>query len=434
MQTVEVKLWNTTIGTLGYAPGQKRIATFEFDKKFMSMRISPSPLKLNINTTLHSFEDISTRTFHGLPGFIADSLPDKFGTQLIDLYFASKGISENDITALDRLLYVGNRGMGALEYVPATDLDTKNNDVILDINSLSEIAEMLLAKQDILSTNLKKSEHQQAVKLLQIGSSAGGARAKALVAIDNNNKFYDGTVVHEFECKYYLVKFDSSNNSDRDNKDPKGMTRVEYIYSLIAKACDITMPETTYIEIDDDFHFLIERFDRVQIKKSLQKLHYVSWCGMAHAHRDTTGTYSYEQLVMTARELGLGQDTVLEIFKRAVFNIVGRNQDDHTKNFGFLMNKKAQWQLSPAFDMTYSYDPTGKWTNVHQIRLNNKQSNFLMHDFISFGSYCNLTEKKVIDIVMHTIKSFSRFSEYAEEYRVSQELKETVLSNLISTL
>ncbi len=430
---VSVKLWGKEVGKLAYSPNQKEIATFEYNKDFQKIPVEVSPLNVPSNISIHNF-DISKKTFHGLPGFIADSLPDKFGNQLIEQYFAKKGISTEEITALDRLLYVGNRSMGALEYEPIETLGDYDSSMKLDLKELSFLSEMLLTNKKDFAKKLKKANTGMAMNLLRIGSSAGGARSKALIAMDKDKNIYDGTIKHNIDCKYYLIKFDNNSNSDRDNQDPKGMTRVEYIYSLIAKKCSINIPDTKYIKIDDDFHFLIERFDRIKVKKEngfkMDKLHYVSWCGMAHASRDTTGAYSYEQLVLTARQLSLGQNEITEIFKRAVFNIIGRNQDDHTKNFGFIMNKKGVWSLSPAFDMTYSFDPSGKWTRVHQIKLNEKQDNFTKNDLISFGKYCNLKLNDIEKIIKNTIQAFKEFEPLATKYNVSKELKNTIIQNL----
>lgn len=429
---VDVYLWGTKVGAIGYDKEQSEVSTFEYEKDFIKMGVEISPLRVSTEENIHTFDSISQRTFHGLAGFIADSLPDKFGTQLIDQYFASKGMVLSEITALDRLLYVGNRAMGALEFRPAIKLDEKDKTVKLNLHDLSELAEMVLTKKEQFAKKLKNTDREAAINLLRIGSSAGGARSKALVAIDKDGILYDGTINQRKKCKYYLLKFDSNSNSDRDNKDPKGMTKVEYIYSLLAKKCDINMPETRFIEEGEDFHFLIERFDRIDKEKGVakDKLHYVSWSGMAHAHRDETGAYSYEQLVLTLRELNLGQDEVFEIFRRAVFNIVGRNQDDHTKNFGFLMDRDGQWKLSPAFDMTYSYDPSGKWTSVHQIRLNGKQDDFTLEDIIAFGKYCNLSKKKSLEILEKTIGVFKEFDSLADGYSVNERLKDSILSSL----
>ena len=429
---VEVYLWGTKIGALGYEPGQNEVSSFEYDKDFIKMGVEISPLEVSTKINIHTFNDISKNTFAGLAGFIADSLPDKFGNGLIDQYFALKGKRSSDITSLERLLYVGNRAMGALEFRPSIVFDDNNNKLELNLQDLSKLAEMLISKKENFSKQLKMADKQAAINLLRIGSSAGGARSKALVAIDKNGNLYDGTVNHKKKCKYYLLKFDSSSNTDRDKKDPKGMTKVEYIYSLFAKECGINIPFTTYIEEKDDFHFLIERFDRIDKNKGTQKdkLHYVSWCGMAHANRDTTGAYSYEQLVLIIRELGLGQDSVVELFKRAIFNIVGRNQDDHTKNFGFLMNREGQWSLSPAFDMTYSYDPSGKWTKVHQISLNTKQDNFTIEDILSFAKFCGISKNNGIKILEKTQRTFLKFDSFANKYKIDKELKEIIISSL----
>lgn len=427
---VEVRLWGTTIGYLGY-PKDSNIAQFEYDEKFMASNVYPSPLLMKYPPIKFSFDDISFRTFKGIPGVFTDSLPDKFGNQLIDQFMAEKKIPQENITTLDRLLYVGKRGMGALEYYPAEFEDELDSQGALNITLLAKLAELVVSKKNELQDKLENSKTKQdTLNLIKVGSSAGGARAKALVARDSKNQLFDGTTLYKDNYTYWLLKFDSSANKDRDSKDPKGMTRVEYIYSLIAKKCGIDMPRTEYIIDGDDFHFMIERFDRVVNNGITSKVHYLSWAGLCHFDRDTTGAYSYEQLILNIRQLGLGQNEVTEVFKRAVFNVIGRNQDDHTKNFGFIMNKKGEWKLSPSFDMTYSYDPTGKWTNVHQIKLNGKQDEFTVDDIIKFAEYCNLTKVHAVKILEDTKLAFKEFESLADEYNVQKELKQTVLDNL----
>lgn len=429
---VEVKLWGTTIGHIGYSPGQKSVATFEYDDTFVRSGIHVSPIKMPCPPALHSFDEISQMTFRGLPGIFADSLPDKFGNQLIDLYMAEKNIPPGDITALDRLLYIGIRGMGALEYQPAEQFaNDKESNTALDIHMLAELADTVMSKQKEKQQELLKTETRStALKLIRIGSSAGGARSKALVARSPEGRLYDGTVDQGNGYTYWLLKFDSDSNVDRDSSDPKGMPKVEFIYSKIAAKCGIVMPKTEFLEDGDDFHFLIKRFDRIAGSTKTEKLHYGSWAGLAHADRNTSGAYSYEQLILFSRELGLGQDSITELFRRAVFNVIGRNQDDHTKNFGFLMNKAGEWRLSPAFDMTYSFDPTGKWTKVHQIALNRKQDNFARHDLVEFGHYCNLDDRKANIIISAVIEAFSSFPKYASEYDLNPELSRTIQENL----
>jgi len=427
---VDVKLWGTIIGYLGY-PKNSNIAQFEYDEKFIKSGIYPSPLLMKYPPTIFSFNDISFRTFQGIPGIFSDSLPDKFGNQLIDQFMADKKIPQKEITTLERLLYVGRRGMGALEYHPSEFEDEFENNNILDITLLSELAQMVVNKKRLLNKEIQNTKkRKEALNLIKIGSSAGGARSKALVARKSDGKLYDGTELYEEKCTYWLLKFDSSENKDRDNSDPKGMTRVEYIYSLIARKCEINIPKTDYIEDKDDFHFMIERFDRIYENGKTSKLHYISWAGLSHFDRDTTGAYSYEQLVLNSKQLNLGQDEITQIFRRAVFNIVGRNQDDHTKNFGFLMDKSGKWSLSPSFDMTYSYDPSGKWTKVHQIKLNGKQDKFTKEDILNFGKYCNLSEKQSLDIINNTVKEFLEFDNLADKFSVNSNLKRTIISNI----
>jgi serine/threonine-protein kinase HipA len=427
---VEVKLWGTTIGYLGYSQGQTEVSTFEYDKAFVRSNIQISPIKMTYPPNKFEFTDISKRTFKGVAGVFADSLPDKFGNQLIDIFMAEKKKPSDNVTTLDRLLYIGNRSMGALEYYPSQELDDEKNDNILDLKVLTELSEEVLANKKKFQSELSNANRSQALKLIRVGSSAGGARSKALVATDLKGNLLDGTVRYDKGFRYWLLKFDSSSNSDRDSKDPKGMTKIEYIYSEIARECAIDIPKTTFIEDGDDFHFMIERFDRLYQSHKLEKLHYLSWSGLEHADRDTTGTYSYEQLILLVRKLGLGQDSVSEIYKRAIFNIVGKNQDDHTKNFGFLMNKKGEWSVSPAFDLTYSYDSRGKWTKVHQISLNRKQDDFELQDLMEFGKYCNISEKNSKKILDSTIKSFKNFSKLCKKYKVDEVLENTIQDNL----
>lgn len=427
---VEVKLWGTTIGYIGYE-GDSNIAVFEYTEAFMKSPIYISPLVMKHPPAKHRFDMISFRTFKGVSGVFADSLPDKFGNQLIDQFMAKKQIAPSEASTLDRLLYIGDRAMGAIEYHPYAFDKSSTAQMALDLTTLAELAQMVVRNKESLQTKLNDAKtREDALSLIRVGSSAGGARSKALVVQKEDGKLYDGTMLYDEPCTYWLLKFDSYGNNDRDHADPKGMTKVEYIYSLIAKKCDIEIPRTSYIESGDDFHFMIERFDRVYEEGRSTKLHYVSWAGLSHFDRDTTGAYSYEQLVLTVRSMQLGHGAVTEVFKRAVFNIVGRNQDDHTKNFGFLMNKSGTWRLSPAFDLTYCYDPTGNWTKVHQLTLNNKQDNFTVEDIIAFGAYCNLSEKTSKKILKSTQEHFASFDALAREHKVDDGLREMILKSL----
>lgn len=429
---VGVSLWGTTIGYLGYEPGQTQIASFEFDRDFTRSAIQISPAVMKYPPLVHRFDTISMKTFKGLPGVFADSLPDSWGNNLIDMYFAQKGIPSIDITALDRLLYVGKRGMGAFEYEPAEEFDKKDKNLIqLDISRLSELASLVLERDAAKRKQLLAQDTMSdALRLIKTGSSAGGARSKALVALDNKGRLFDGTISgseHENIRSLWILKFDTEGNKDRERYDPEGMTKVEYCYSLIAKNCGITIPDVRYIAEDNSFHFLIERFDRSIEDGKIKKVHFNSWAALAHADRDQTGSHSYEQLVLLARTLGLGDNEVQEIFRRSVFNILGRNQDDHTKNFAFIMERDGSFKLSPAFDLTWSYDPEGRWTRTHQIRLNGKQDEFTRDDLVAFGKYCNLSEKKALGIIGEVKDAFSTFPSSCREYEVPRELEKRII-------
>jgi serine/threonine-protein kinase HipA len=424
---VRVSLWGTTVGYLGYPPGKNQYTVFEYDPLFMRSGIQISPIHLRYPPSQFTFDQLSYKTFHGLPGFIADSLPDKYGNQLIDIYMAGKKIPASEITALDRLNYVANRGMGALEFKPGEILPLQRT--ALNLQHLSELAELVLGRKEKLHKKLVTAEDAAAaLTMIRIGSSAGGARSKALVALSPKGTILDGTVNHGPDYTYWLLKFDSSSNKDKDATDPKGMPAVEYIYSLMAKKAGIAMPRTDIISDGSNRHFLIERFDRIIRNRKLDKVHYVSWAGLSHADRD--GVNSYEQLVLLLRQMNLGHSAIKEVFRRAVFNILGRNQDDHSKNTGFLMDRMGNWRLAPAFDITYSYDPMGRWTKNHQSWLNQKNNDFQMKDLLEFGHYCELNDKTCRNIIHQIRDSLSDFPHLAREYEIPDDLKKTIETNL----
>lgn len=431
-----VYLWDSLIGAVSYSPTDPNIAVFEYSEEFLDSEREVAPLMMPLHGRKYSFPDISMRTFKGLPGMLADSLPDKFGNQLIDKHLETKGIPTANITAIDRLHYVGPRAMGALEYRPAADFELSApgsaRGGILDLGELTELASLTLSRTADLAQQLAgASTRQAAFDLLRVGTSAGGARAKALIALDDKDQPKVGHLDHGIDHTYWLLKFDGiTENKDRDHADPPGMTVLEYIYSLIARDCGIQQPRCRLLEQGGLRHFLIERFDRVVRKGKISKVHYTSWCGMNHAHRDQTAAYSYEQLVLVMRQLGLPQRQLEEIYRRAIFNIVGRNQDDHTKNFGFTMDREGVWSLSPAFDLNYAFDPQGQWTKNHQITLNGKGTDFHRGDLLSFGAHCNLSAKKAGQLLDQTLDAFATFGKLAQEQDLPASLKTTVQSQL----
>ncbi len=423
---VDVLLWGTVVGSLGYAPGENRYATFEYDSHFMESGVQVSPIHAHYPPRRFIFDQAGFQSFQGLPGFIADSLPDKFGSQLIDVYMAQNGIPASEVTALDRLNYVADRGMGALEYRPGESLPLQRT--ALDLPHLAELAELVLRDKAELRERLQDAnDHAAALTMIRIGSSAGGARSKALIARSVTGKIFDGTVNHGPGYTYWLLKFDGGSNRDRDERDPRGMPVLEYIYSRIAAKAGIDIPRTDLISDGTDRHFLIERFDRVIRNGGLDKLHYASWSGLDHADRD--GVNSYEQLILLVRKMNLGQGAETEVFRRAVFNILGRNQDDHTKNVGFLMDRLGTWTLAPAFDLTYAFDPAGRFTKNHQCWLNKKNNDFDRTDLLDFGRFCNLSGKKARAIIERIGDALAEFPTLAGDLDLPRDLRRAVERN-----
>lgn len=429
----EIWLWNSRIGVISMGQNGRRGALFEYDGDFVDRGedIEPAPLKMPRRPGVYSFEQESERTFQGLPGMFVDSLPDRFGTSLLDRWFTEQGRDPRNINVVERLLYIADRGMGALTFRPARNLissEKKTGGTALDLNDLSELADAVLRRDESLHEALERTESSQtALDLIRVGTSAGGARAKAVVAEAPDGIFLPGHTILGTPHRYWLLKFDGIlENADRDGVDPPGMTAVEYAYSLIAKKTGIQMPETRLREDGKRRHFLIERFDRINTDGKTDRLHYASWCGLDHVHRDWPGAYGYEQLALACRRLGLPHEDMEELFRRAVYNIVGVNHDDHCKNFGFLMNRRGEWRLSPAFDLTYAYDPTGKWTQEHQTALNGKTTAHSVDDLLTFASHCDLTVRDARHIIERTRDAFAEWQILAAELNIPQRTAETI--------
>ena len=435
MTTAEVLLWGTRIGAVSLPEEDSSAAVFEYDKEFATeaVGIEPAPLMMPRRREIYSFPENSIRTFQGLPGLLVDSLPDKFGTSLLNRWFAETGRNPEDINIVERLLYMADRGMGALSFEPSRNItDEVPHSSGLNIEDLALLANLVLKrdKKQFFSDE-NSSDSQTALNLIQVGTSAGGARAKALVSEDAHGEFKPGHIIYPEPHRYWLLKFDGiENNSDRDGSDPPGMTTLEYIYSILAERSGINMPACRLLERGNQRHFMIERFDRINRESRTEKVHYTSWCGMAHAHRDWPGAYAYEQLAMRAHQLKLPYTDMEEIFRRAVYNIVGVNNDDHTKNTGFLMDRRGNWRLSPAFDLVYAYDPAAKWTRGHQSSLNGKTSEHNIEDLKSFASHCDVTGRDAVRIIRTVREAFSGWEKLTADFDVPLSLRETVTAML----
>jgi serine/threonine-protein kinase HipA len=424
----EVRLWGRTIGAVSLVDGES-IAAFEFDPAFVRSGIEVAPMMMPLSSRLYRFPHLPQETFHGLPGLLADSLPDRFGNLLIDAWLASQGRPSHSFNAVERLCYTGRRGMGALEYAPVMGPRARQANPIA-IDTLVELASQVLTQREDLYYSFSDAEKGETLSdILRVGTSAGGARAKAVIAWNPaSNEVRSGQVAAGEGFEYWLLKFDGvSGNRDKEQEDPQGYGAVEYAYYLMARACGIDINESRLFEEGGRRHFMTKRFDR---QDGGEKLHMQSLCAIAHYDFNSAGAYSYEQALMVIRQLGLPMLAVEEQFRRMAFNIVARNQDDHVKNIAFLMDKSGTWSLSPAFDMTYSFNPDGLWTAAHQMSLNAKRDRFTLDDFKACARSASLKRGRAEVILAEVLDAVSQWRQFAEQAGVQESMLRQIQSCL----
>lgn len=425
MTLAEVRLWGRTIGAVSLEPGNDT-AAFEYTPEFASSGIEVSPITMPLANTVYTFPELPRNSFHGLPGLLADSLPDKFGNALIDAWLARQGRSPADFDAVERLCYTGSRGMGALEFVPSLGPNQQTARKV-EMDALVQLASEILANREQLDANLEDAN--ALTEILRVGTSAGGARAKAVIAWNpdtNEVRSGQGRAPDGFE--YWLVKFDGvSGNKDKELEDPQGYGAIEYAYYLMALDAGIAMSECRLLEENGRRHFMTRRFDRLE---GGEKIHMLSLSGLAHFDFNSAGAYSYEQAFLVMRQLKLPTVAKEQMFRRMAFNIMARNQDDHVKNIAFLMDKDGNWSLAPAFDITYSYNPNGLWTSSHQMTLNGKRDHFAMDDFKSCAESISLKRGRVDSIVAEVREVVEKWPEYAERARIDSSWTDEIRKKL----
>ncbi len=429
MTTVaSVNLWGRRIGAVSLGDNET-YAAFQYDAAFARSGIQVSPITMPLSEKIYTFRDLPVRSFHGLPGLLADSLPDKFGNALIDAWLATQGRAPESFNAVERLLYTGARGMGALEFKPAIGPRARTSQKI-KIDALVALASEVLTHQKTLQTSFAGSNKEHALReILRVGTSAGGARAKAVIAWNRTtNEVRSGQVSAGPGFDYWLLKFDGVvGNKDKDLDDPKGFGAIEFAYYNMALAAGITMSECRLLEENGRRHFMAKRFDRLD---DGTKLHMQSLAALAHYDFNSAGAYSYEQAIFTMRQLGLSIDAVEQQFRRTAFNIVARNQDDHVKNIAFLMDKAGTWNLSPAFDMTYSYNPSGLWTSQHQMSMNGKRDSFTLDDFNAFAKTAGMKRGRAKVILNEVQSAVARWRTFAAKANVMDSWREQIAQNL----
>lgn len=429
MTTVaEVRLWGKTIGAVSLADGET-VAEFQYEPAFAASGIEVSPLTMPLATRVYRFPELAPNTFYGLPGMLADSLPDRFGHALVDAWLASQGRTPDSFNAVERLCYTGARGMGALEFRPARGPAARQASRV-DIDRLVELASEILTHRNTLDVSFAGDENKAALtEILRVGTSAGGARAKAVIAWNpETNDVRSGQVAAGKGFQYWILKFDGvSGNRDKELEDPQGYGVIEYAYARMAKDAGIEMSECRLFEESGRRHFMSRRFDRTD---DGDKLHMQSLCGLAHFDYNLAGAYSYEQALLAMRRLDLPMQSLEEQFRRMVFNAVARNQDDHVKNIAFLMDKSGRWSLSPAFDVTYSYNPAGQWTAAHQMTINGKRDDFTIEDFRACAKAASMKRGRAETIVEEVRQVVSRWSDYADETGVDPAQRDKIQAAL----
>lgn len=427
-----VRLWGKDVGAISWL-ADRSVGVFQYMPDFTGSGIELAPVAMPLRHDPYEFPALAKDAFKGLPGMLADSLPDKFGNALIDAWLVARGRSASSFNPVERLCYIGTRGMGALEFHP-TILNAASRSRRLQIDSLVELANRVLNDREHLSGVLAGDDDRETLEeILRVGTSAGGARAKAVLAWnENTGEFRSGQVKAGEGFTYWLVKFDGiTNNRDKELADPQGYGRVEYAFHLMARDAGIDMSECRLHEEGGRAHFMTRRFDRTARG---QKLHMQSLAALRHYDFNLAGAYSYEQAVETIRLLHLPSYDLEQQFRRAVFNILVRNQDDHVKNIAFLMNQRGEWRLSPAFDVSYAYNPSGSWTSQHQMSLNGKRDHFELADLMAFGAFCDLkanTARKIIDEIEHRTASWSS---YAEQAKVPEQMAGAIQRTMRGTL
>jgi len=413
MTVAQVQLWGISIGAVSWDESAG-LAHFEYEPDFINSTIAVAPLTMPLSKQIYSFPALPRETFHGLPGLLVDSLPDDFGNALINVWLASQGRSPETFNPVERLCYTGIRGMGALEYVPSQGPFTGKSESV-DVKALVELASKILTKRNDLQGSFDPALREDALQdILRVGTSAGGARAKAIIAWNQKtNEVRSGQVTAGEDFSYWLLKFDGvSGNRDKELEDPAGYGLIEHAYYHMAKKAGIDMEESQLLKENGRSHFMTRRFDRTD---SGQKVHMQSLCAMAHFDFKKAGAYSYEQALRTIRKLGMPMAMIEEQFRRMAFNIIGRNQDDHVKNIAFLMDKSGDWSLSPAFDMTYSYNPHGDWTSRHQMSLNGKRDDFTIEDFKACAKNASMKRGRAEEIVRQVQEAVLQWRHFAGE-------------------
>ncbi len=416
-----VNLYGQPIGTFRW-DNNRQLAHFEYAESFIGKGLEPSPILMPVRQgRIYSFSDIGRETFKGLPGMLADSLPDTYGRALFDRWLALTGRSSGN--AVETLCFLGKRCMGALEFEPAMDAPY-SPDVRIELDSLVEVASEALSEKEEFGANLEEDKKAAIAEIVRLGTSAGGQRAKAIIAYNPlTGEVRSGQIEAPEGFDYYLIKLDGVT-AEAGFRETQNFGRLEYSFYRLVKECGIEMSDCSLIEENGRAHFLTKRFDR----QNGEKIHMQTLCGIAHYDYRNPRSYSYEQAFNVMRALRLPYSQAQEMYRRMVFNVVIRNQDDHTKNISFLMDRQGKWTLSPAYDMGFAYNPKGGWTAQHQMSINGNFDNITRQDLLEFAKRNNI--KEATEIIDRIAEVSSRWPLLARECEVPQPMIDAIMPNL----
>ena len=416
-----VNLYGQPVGTFRW-DNNRQLAHFEYAESFIGKGLEPSPILMPVrHVRIYSFSDIGRETFKGLPGMLADSLPDTYGRALFDRWLALTGRSSGN--AVETLCFLGKRCMGALEFEPSMDAPY-GPDVRIELDSLVEVASEALSEKEEFGANLEEDKKAAIAEIVRLGTSAGGQRAKAIIAYNpSTGEVRSGQIEAPEGFDYYLIKLDGVT-AETGFRETQNFGRLEYSFYRLVKECGIEMSDCSLIEENGRAHFLTKRFDR----QNGEKIHMQTLCGIAHYDYRNPRSYSYEQAFNVMRALRLPYSQAQEMYRRMVFNVVIRNQDDHTKNISFLMDRQGKWTLSPAYDMGFAYNPKGGWTAQHQMSINGKFDNITRQDLLEFAKRNNI--KEATEIIDRIAEVSSRWPFLARECEVPQPMIDAIMPNL----
>lgn len=431
MDVAEVKIWGQLAGAVAWDESAGT-ASFEYTPAFKNKNIELSPLKMPVSSSrnvftfpeLRSDRNAELDTFRGLPGLLADVLPDKYGNQLINLWLAQQGRPQGSMNPVEMLCFIGSRGMGALEFEPVT-LKENRRAFSVEIESLVDIAERISSNRESFATNVQNTETNAVMEILKIGTSAGGARPKAVIAYnEKTGEVKSGQTKAPAGFEHWLIKLDGV--SDVQLGASKGYGRVEMAYYAMAQACGIEMMPSQLLEENGRAHFMTKRFDR---KGPDTKHHIQSFCALKHFDFNLVNSYSYEQLFQTMRELKLDYNATEQLFRRMVFNVVARNCDDHTKNFSFILKQNKAWELAPAYDICHAYKPDHRWVSQHALSINNKRNDIIAKDLLAVEP--SIKTKKALEIIQQVYYAVNQWKRFADEVQVLPELRDEIAKTFV---